>query len=70
MRESVKVVKAKKHNCRVCACARTRRNRFIEILTITFFITAMLKIEGWGRRFYTWRIRVGGAVEIWFTDSS
>ena len=53
MRESVKVVKAKKQNCRVCACARTRGNRFIEILTITFFITAMLKIEGWGQRFYT-----------------
>ena len=46
MRESVKVVKAKKQNCRVCACARTRGDRFIEILTITFFITAMLKIEG------------------------
>lgn len=51
--ESVKVVKAKKQNCRVRARARTRGNRFIEILTIPFFITAMLKIEGLSRRFYT-----------------
>ena len=49
----MKVVKAKILNCRVCACARTRGDLFIEILTITFFITAMLKIEGLSRRFYT-----------------